>query len=490
MVEKSNSELVSAFQLGNREAFAQLVSRHQNLATTVAYSRTGDLQRSEDIAQQAFLIAWQKQDELKNPERFAPWLRSITNNLALNEVRLKANQQRKVTASIEATFEPSVDQPVDSPAIRSEQSEMLWSTLKKIPENYREPLILFYREGKSVHAVATQLDLSEDAVKQRLKRGRAMMKKEIEELVESMLFETRPQDAFASNTMSMLAVSATTKVATTVSAKAGVVGTKSLVGKMGFGLGAGATMGLVGTFLGLIGGLGGAWFGIKQGAKEATSQEEKDLHYSTFAKAAALMIASTILTLCLIIGLGGSWFYFPSIVLTQIVFVVGLIAIVLRFLVRQRQLHLIHGKPMAAVAFEQMAQPELDPTALARASQLSALGGVAGAWLWIVTLFIVFKAWVLVSVAIAATIAFTFYAWVQAPRQQSQSQRMKFAANLCAWSAIFQGAIFGVGHVYDLFGTADNYESIPFWAFAIGVPVFGVGIAMLLRFVAALLPSG
>ena len=64
MTEKSVQELVRAFQSGSREAFAALVRRYQNLVTSVALASTGDLQRSEDIAQQAFLIAWQKQDDL------------------------------------------------------------------------------------------------------------------------------------------------------------------------------------------------------------------------------------------------------------------------------------------------------------------------------------------------------------------------------------------------------------------------------------------
>ena len=66
---------------------------------------------------------------------------------------------------------------------------MLWSTLERIPVEYREPMILFYREQKSVRAVAELLGLSEDAVKQRLRRGRAMVKEEIRTLVEEILFD-------------------------------------------------------------------------------------------------------------------------------------------------------------------------------------------------------------------------------------------------------------------------------------------------------------
>ena len=58
MTEPSHQKLIQAFQAGNRDAFAVLFRRFQNLVTSVALANTGDIQRSEDIAQEAFLLAW------------------------------------------------------------------------------------------------------------------------------------------------------------------------------------------------------------------------------------------------------------------------------------------------------------------------------------------------------------------------------------------------------------------------------------------------
>ena len=69
-------------------------------------------------------------------------------------------------------------------------------TLSKLPETYRLPLILYYREGKSVKAVAEALELSEDAVKQRLARGRDMMQERMSGLIETVLGRTRPNAVF------------------------------------------------------------------------------------------------------------------------------------------------------------------------------------------------------------------------------------------------------------------------------------------------------
>ena len=70
------------------------------------------------------------------------------------------------------------DAPVEH-AISKEEEAILWWSLEHIPQNYREPLVLFYREGQSVERVAEALELSEDAVKQRLSRGRKLLQQQV-----------------------------------------------------------------------------------------------------------------------------------------------------------------------------------------------------------------------------------------------------------------------------------------------------------------------
>jgi DNA-directed RNA polymerase specialized sigma24 family protein len=53
-----DTELVQETLDGNREAFRQIVARYQSLICSVAYSGTGSVTRSEDIAQETFVIAW------------------------------------------------------------------------------------------------------------------------------------------------------------------------------------------------------------------------------------------------------------------------------------------------------------------------------------------------------------------------------------------------------------------------------------------------
>ncbi|HIJ66190.1 MAG TPA: sigma-70 family RNA polymerase sigma factor [Candidatus Hydrogenedentes bacterium] len=88
-------------------------------------------------------------------------------------------------------------------AMNKEEETVLWRALEQVPEAYRVPLILYYREGQSVERVGHALGLSADAVRQRLSRGRRMLKREVAGFVEQSLERTRPGKDF---TLGVLAV--------------------------------------------------------------------------------------------------------------------------------------------------------------------------------------------------------------------------------------------------------------------------------------------
>ncbi|MBL8273539.1 MAG: hypothetical protein JNJ74_07005, partial [Xanthomonadales bacterium] len=83
----TDASLVAQSVAGHRPAFEQIVSRYQALVCSVAYSATGSLSQSEDLAQETFLSAWRQLRGLREPERLAGWLCGIARNLAHNRLR-------------------------------------------------------------------------------------------------------------------------------------------------------------------------------------------------------------------------------------------------------------------------------------------------------------------------------------------------------------------------------------------------------------------
>src|SRR5688572_1573639 len=130
-----DGELVQTARRGDKGAFVEIVARHQAMVCGVALGILGDFAASEDAAQEAFLTAWRKIHELREPERLRGWLGQIARNAALGVLR----RQRGETPLEETdTFQDESPGP-DEAAANEEEAALVRESLAKLPENYRLP---------------------------------------------------------------------------------------------------------------------------------------------------------------------------------------------------------------------------------------------------------------------------------------------------------------------------------------------------------------
>lgn len=201
-----DADLIAASLAGGIEAFGQLVERYQSLVCAVAYSNTGDRLLSEDIGQETFLTAWSKLDTVREPDKLRSWLCGIARNLSSKAVRVRKREHLSGAESIDSN---AGDDPGPlAAAITKETEATVWQALEELPKLYREPLVLFYREDKSIKQVATGLGLTEDAAKQRLSRGRQALKDGVSSLVEQTLESSRPSKAFTAGVLALIGAAA------------------------------------------------------------------------------------------------------------------------------------------------------------------------------------------------------------------------------------------------------------------------------------------
>ena len=241
-----------AARRGSHEAYGRIVRACQNTVTAIALAITGDVQASEDIAQEAFLSAWQQLDRLRNSASFLPWLRQITRNLARDWLRAQAQRPLSGEAAeiaIGMAADPSPE-PADR-LLRGEAEAAAEDIISALPEDSREVLLLFYREGQSSRQVAALLGLSDEAVRKRLSRARASVREDLLQRFGGFARSTAPSAAFA------LAVAGALATAAPASATAAVVGSGVFgagAGKLGAGglATGGAAGGVAGGSLGLI----------------------------------------------------------------------------------------------------------------------------------------------------------------------------------------------------------------------------------------------
>jgi RNA polymerase sigma factor (sigma-70 family) len=233
--ELNDAELVAESLEGNRDAFRLIVERYQTLISSLAYCATGNVSRSEDLAQETFVSAWKQLAELREPAKLRPWLCSITRFLISKEFRRQGREPDYAAESLAAVDEWVSPEPLPpDQAISDEEKAILWRSLERIPEIYREPLVLFYREHQSIEAVAQDLGLSEDAVKQRLSRGRKLLQEQFLAFVAGALKQTSPGKAFTLGVIAALPLLATiakaATVGTTLASQGGVAAKTTTLG--------------------------------------------------------------------------------------------------------------------------------------------------------------------------------------------------------------------------------------------------------------------
>lgn len=227
----TEKQLLEATKQGRTEAFEQIILRYQSLVCAITFSSTGRQDLSEELAQESFLQAWRCLGQLNDLGKFRSWLCSITRSVILNYLRKKRKDLLQGAEAIQpSSLSTTAESTPASQLISREEQMMLQQAILRIPEAYREPLVLFYRQQQSIRQVADLLDLNEQTVRTRLHRGRQMLKEEVSVMVERNLEKTAPGPGFTKAVMLAiggLAVGtfATTEAAASTGASSGIAAT-------------------------------------------------------------------------------------------------------------------------------------------------------------------------------------------------------------------------------------------------------------------------
>jgi RNA polymerase sigma factor (sigma-70 family) len=218
----SEVELLAASVRGNAQAFEVLVGRYQSLVCAITYSATRNRDKSEELAQEVFLLAWKSLDQLQDLGKFRACLRSIARNAVQNYRRRQNRDVVERAAPLAAAAEQPSAQPGPVQITVGREEQMLVDkALEPIPDTLREPLILFYRENRSIKQVAVQLGLSGAAARQRVSRGRAMLREQVAQIVERAISDSRPGKAFTAAIAASLAGAAIRSTSATAAQSTG-----------------------------------------------------------------------------------------------------------------------------------------------------------------------------------------------------------------------------------------------------------------------------
>jgi len=174
-VTPSDAELVQQALAGSQEAYHALVGRYATPAVNLAARMVQDRALAEDLAQEAFVRAFERLSSYDQQRRFASWFFQILHNLTIDYLRRKRPATISLDGLQEAGYPEASSAPGARPDARAEQAALARAAdaaLARIRPEYREAVVLRYREDLSVQEVAVAMSVPVGTVKTYLHRAR------------------------------------------------------------------------------------------------------------------------------------------------------------------------------------------------------------------------------------------------------------------------------------------------------------------------------
>lgn len=169
-MELPDDHLIDNIRRGDREFFAVIVERYKLQVYNLMLRYSGSAEDAADMTQEVFCRAFERLGQYRKQHSFFAWLYTLALNYARDWARKRS--RRKRTTEIYAR--ENADQETSPPESRIEadqQARALAAALQTLGADRREMVLLRYRHERSIKEVAAIFNLSESAVKMRLKRA-------------------------------------------------------------------------------------------------------------------------------------------------------------------------------------------------------------------------------------------------------------------------------------------------------------------------------
>jgi RNA polymerase sigma-70 factor (ECF subfamily) len=157
---------------GHPDDFRYLVRRYQAVLLAHLAGKLGSKDKAEEAAQESFVRAYFKMDNLQKPDSFYPWLLGIADNVAKEHQR---NEQIRRQREAVRSFSQEAPQPELS------QDFALEAAISDLAEPYRKMILLRYYGQHSCNKIAEQLDMPIGTVTKTLSRAYAMLRSSLQQ---------------------------------------------------------------------------------------------------------------------------------------------------------------------------------------------------------------------------------------------------------------------------------------------------------------------
>jgi RNA polymerase sigma-70 factor (ECF subfamily) len=172
-LDASDLNIINQCLEGDAGAFEILVERYKKLVFNTAYRMMCNREEAEDITQEAFIRIYNSLSRYNPEYKFSTWALKITTNLCLDSLRKRKGE----TVPIDEQFNLCDDELTpEEQYLRKENQKKVLEAINKLPEKYKEFIILFHHRNLSYQEIMDITGESLTIVKNRLYRARQMLK--------------------------------------------------------------------------------------------------------------------------------------------------------------------------------------------------------------------------------------------------------------------------------------------------------------------------
>ena len=166
-------------------SFESIVEEYGDFVYNLTYRILGNPADAEDAAQEAFLAAYRNFDRFRGESKVSTWLYRIATNAALMRLRKDRNKR---TLTQDGYDDMQLASPTDGPeklALNSELREHLEGGLDQLPPNLKAAVVLRDVQGLSNEEASEIVGISVSSLKARLHRGRVLLRKYLQNYIET-----------------------------------------------------------------------------------------------------------------------------------------------------------------------------------------------------------------------------------------------------------------------------------------------------------------
>lgn len=179
-MQATPTALVERARRKDAEAFAALICQFERMGLSVAYGVLGDASAAGDVVQEAFIRAWDRLDDLREPERFGTWFCGIARNMAIDAVRRRKPTEQLGPANNVLEPQRWTADPTEE-VDRRENAKRVAEAIASLDEASRLVVTMRYYEDLSSKQIAEALGMTPAAVDMRLSRARKQLKALLED---------------------------------------------------------------------------------------------------------------------------------------------------------------------------------------------------------------------------------------------------------------------------------------------------------------------